>query len=413
MTILPQLERDLHRAAEARLGGARTRRPRAGVGRVLVPFGVVVALAVAGVGIAVVGGHRTAPTPPAAATPVALHRLLSRYAVLRRPQTPADRSWRLVWRGHSGPRISGPPLQIIPRFTRLAAKLADGERLFLTVGRVVGPQLGLKLGSYLMRAWVVSGDRTVIREASSFADSGATVLATSSGLRFSHFPAPQPHSTIWTAIVPDGVTAVDWTFPGRAILAFVSGNVAAARVSEPKSMVPERVSWDNSHGQVVRTFTSTAPPIPILYGNGVAGARFGERRSKVEALLTAQLGPGGRFTKGGACGVEDTVSWGELTAFFKHGKFIGYAYGSQGVPPPSAPILATARGLRLGETVFEARRLYGSAAFQVGERQGGSWYVSTPTGPLDGFLTVRGSGAPDFRIATIQAGPSICAALSP
>lgn len=410
MTILPQLEHDLHKAAEERLGveDARRRHPR--IGGVLVALGVVVALAIAGLGVALVGGHHTAPASPAAATPPALHRLLSGYGVFRRPQTAADRSWRLVWRGRGDAS-----LQLIPGLTRLAATLPDRERVFLTVGRVVGPQLGIQLNSYLVRAWVVSSarTRTVIGQARLYFDTGATLVATSRAVQFSPFPAPQPHSTIWTAIVPDGITAVDWAFPGRAIVSFVEGNVAAAPASEAPSAVPERVTWENRHGRTVKTYTRTPAPLRILYGNGVAGAKFGERRSKVDALLTAQLGPGGRFTKGGGCGVVDTVSWGELTAFFKHGRFIGYSYGFQGAPPPPPPILATARGLTLGETVGKASRLYRSPPFQESEKQGGSWYVSTPTGTLDGFLTVKGSGSTDYPIASIQAGPVICAALSP
>jgi hypothetical protein len=381
---------------------------------VLVAFGVLVALAVAGVGIALVGGHRTAPTEPASATPPALHKLLSHYAVLRRPQTAADRSWQLVWRGQGTA-----PIQLIPRYTRLAGTLPGGQRIFLTVGRVVGPELGMRVGSYYMRTWVVRSRRTVIRQATLYVAAGAAVLAGPRGaLSSGLMPAPQPvgpHSTVWVMIIPDRFHSVAMTFPGQSNLMFASGNVAAARVPYPSSIRPEKIAWYNRHGRIVMTLTETRPrAIRVLFGNGVAGARFGERLAKAQALLTMRLGPAtGRFAKGGACGIADTVSWGELTAFFKHGRFIGYAYGSQSARPPSPPILATARGLRLGQTVAEARRLYGRA-FQTSEAQGGDWLLTTAAGKLDGFLNTRsGRVGPHSTIASIQAGPSICAALSP
>lgn len=108
-----------------------------------------------------------------------------------------------------------------------------------------------------------------------------------------------------------------------------------------------------------------------------------------------------------------------MTAYFLRGRFVGYnsasllaAHGS-GTPNviPSAP---TAAGLRIGDDVAQARRIYGSA-FVVLFAQGGSWRVSTSTGRLDGYLTaVPGRSTPPFpRVADVSAGSVGCPAVTP
>lgn len=95
MTILPQLERDLSRAAEARLpaSGAPARppgRPRRAARLVPVLLAVAVALAVTGVALTLHHGRRA----PAAAAPSGVaatrHELVGMLGILRRPQTKAD-----------------------------------------------------------------------------------------------------------------------------------------------------------------------------------------------------------------------------------------------------------------------------------------------------------------------------------
>ena len=59
-----------------------------------------------------------------------LSQLLAHFAVLRRPQTSSDRSWGSVSESVS-------PFQVLlPRLTRLARTLHDGDRVFLTVERI-------------------------------------------------------------------------------------------------------------------------------------------------------------------------------------------------------------------------------------------------------------------------------------
>lgn len=108
-----------------------------------------------------------------------------------------------------------------------------------------------------------------------------------------------------------------------------------------------------------------------------------------------------------------------MTAYFFRGRFVGYDSASllaargSGTPNviPSAP---TAAGLRIGDDIAQARRIYGSA-FVVLFSQGGSWRVTTSTGRLRGYLTA----VPDHptppvpRVADVSAGSVGCPAASP
>ena len=80
-----------------------------------------------------------------------------------------------------------------------------------------------------------------------------------------------------------------------------------------------------------------------------------------------------------------------MTAYFLPGRFAGYnsagLLAAQGSGAPNViPGAPTAAGLRIGDDVAQARRIYGSA-FVVLFAQGGSWRVTTSTGMLDGYLT--------------------------
>jgi hypothetical protein len=72
------------------------------------------------------------------------------------------------------------------------------------------------------------------------------------------------------------------------------------------------------------------------------------------------------------------------------------------------------RGLRIGDDVAQARRIYGSA-FVVLFSQGGSWRITTSTGILDGYLTaVPDRPTPPVpRVADVSAGSVGCPAASP
>jgi hypothetical protein len=108
-----------------------------------------------------------------------------------------------------------------------------------------------------------------------------------------------------------------------------------------------------------------------------------------------------------------------MTAAFFHGRFAGYNSASLlaarcSGTPDVIPSASTAAGLRIGDGIAQARRIYGSA-FVVLLSQGGSWRVTTSTGMLDGYLTA----VPDRltpqapRVADVSAGSVGCPAASP
>ncbi len=82
--------------------------------------------------------------------------------------------------------------------------------------------------------------------------------------------------------------------------------------------------------------------------------------------------------------------------------------------PHVIPSASTAAGLRIGDDIGQAQRIYGRA-FIVSPAQGGSWRVTTSTGVLDGYLTAAPGGPtpPDPKIADISAGSVGCPATSP
>ena len=108
-----------------------------------------------------------------------------------------------------------------------------------------------------------------------------------------------------------------------------------------------------------------------------------------------------------------------MTAYFFHGRFVGYNSASllaaQGSGAPNViPSTSTAAGLRIGDDVAQARRIHGSA-FVVLFSLGGSWRVTTSTGWLRGYLTaVPGFPTPPVpRVADVSAGSVGCPAASP
>lgn len=123
----------------------------------------------------------------------------------------------------------------------------------------------------------------------------------------------------------------------------------------------------------------------LLEGNGIGSVKFGDSPKMVATQLGRMFGrpisvdrkPNGYGDP--VCGYE-TENWRglgassdrrlfvvELTALFRHSRFVGYTYGgdnsatvlSSWAQYANRPImLETARGLRIGDTVAQARSLY-------------------------------------------------------
>jgi hypothetical protein len=157
-------------------------------------------------------------------------------------------------------------------------------------------------------------------------------------------------------------------------------------------------------------------------GNGIGSATFGQPEAVAIAELDKVLGsPTTRRPVGdaGNCSVDAYLTWPTMTAYFFRGRFVGYSSASLLGPQVSGaanviPDASTAAGLRIGDDVAQARRIYGSA-FVVLFSQGGSWRVTTPTGRLDGYLTaVPGRPTPPVaRVADVSAGSVGCPAVTP
>jgi hypothetical protein len=156
-------------------------------------------------------------------------------------------------------------------------------------------------------------------------------------------------------------------------------------------------------------------------GNGIGGATFGQPEAVAIAELDKVLGsPAMRGPAGdaGNCTVDSFLTWPTMTAYFLRGRFVGYNSASlvaQGSGAPTViPSASTAAGLRIGDDVAQARRIYGSA-FVVLFSQGGSWRVTTSTGKLDGYLTAvpYRPTPPVPRVADVSAGSVGCPAASP
>jgi hypothetical protein len=168
-----------------------------------------------------------------------------------------------------------------------------------------------------------------------------------------------------------------------------------------------------AHGTAAGHFT--------FRGNGIGGATFGQPEAAAIAELEKILGSPTTprpADDAGNCTVDAYLTWPTMTAYFFRGRFVGYNSASLVGEGPGAPNVtpnaSTAGGLRVGDNLAQARRIYGRA-FVVLFSQGGSWRVSTSAGRLDGYLTaVPDRPTPPFpKIADVSAGSVGCPAATP
>ena len=105
--------------------------------------------------------------------------------------------------------------------------------------------------------------------------------------------------------------------------------------------------------------------------------------------------------------------------YFSRSAFAGYQVGDLNATspprnPPGGWSLATARGLRVGDSLVRGRELYGRA-FAISAAQGGSWATRVDGGLIRGYVSGVPGHGPLSRIlvATIGAGDVGCPAVSP
>ncbi len=156
----------------------------------------------------------------------------------------------------------------------------------------------------------------------------------------------------------------------------------------------------------------------ILGGDAVGAIRFGETQSAAAASLVKLLGKsdgGVQKVNQGDCIISAALYWTNFAAFFYHGKFDGYQTGNYlSNKPEPAFNGVTPQGLRVGDTLAQARKLYGSA-FSTNGAQDGVYAAVTKMGTIRGYLSTEPNQAPATRVKllTISAGSVGCPAMSP
>lgn len=279
--VLIELGAELDRAARRKLGPKRRRRLTPGA--VMVTLGAAVAVVVALVAL-VAGGHRS-QTVSSAGVPSGARQLVAELAVLRRPQTAADRSLpaRLV---NAAPAI-------IPSLTRLVATEDLGKQHTRVYLVVTSPQPCRSGGSVPRGGDAVS----LIIATPPIGTYGADFTA--SQLRsFAVTPIPTLATggrEIVASVVPDGVTRVKWTFPPGhapadhaqidAISPDTRDNVAVANVLSGERVFIATATWQLADGRVLTSnkerFGSNTCPAPSV----VLGAHRQIARSLQEDFM--------------------------------------------------------------------------------------------------------------------------------
>lgn len=302
MTIFPQFERELRELARRRVGarddgrrasarpgsgwprrGALSARHRAGFrwgwsrrlpGAMATALGAVVAIAVAALAAVLVGHSRPRAQPAAAGrVPAAARGLVSMLAVLRRPQTEADRTLPTSVLASQ----TGGGWAVVPSLTRLVATVPSASerltgralpkvRLYLIVttpkpARGTGGRPAPSPGALVSMAWVSRQGPAVGFGVSPGIPAGrlngASTLRLAAGYNLE--------------IVPDGVTRVRWRFFEGTVYPTVQQNVALAPSTRLKNVrgggqlgtVFERkylegVTWYGPQGQVLKSFHDAA-----------------------------------------------------------------------------------------------------------------------------------------------------------
>lgn len=204
----------------------------------------------------------------------------------------------------------------------------------------------------------------------------------------------------------------------RRTIVRVAGSVAVLAVC---ALVPWAVLDLQSSPPPATRPPPVSPPAAeriTLFGDGVDTVHFGQPETTTVARLTSLLGPPPSrraIDMAGNCTIDSAVQWPTITVYFDRGRFVGYSTlaASGEALPRAAPVPATARGLEVGDTLDSARRIYRDA-LTTSLAQGGSWFVATAQGTLDGYLTGEPNRpGPAPRIASIEAGSVGCPAASP
>ena len=152
-----------------------------------------------------------------------------------------------------------------------------------------------------------------------------------------------------------------------------------------------------------------------MRGYGIGSAVFGQPEAIAISNLEKVLGPPTTAEPMPTtnCTVDAYIEFLGLIADFDKGLFVGYRIGS--LIGENRQILnsQTTKGLRIGDTLAQAKQIYGSN-LRTSTAQGGSWFAATSTGTVAGLTTVEVNWTnPQPRIADMSAGAVGCPAVSP
>ena len=274
MILLPEVREEILAAATRRAAANPSSRGRmsgrfagVGFGGLVLTLGVGCAIAV--IVVALVALKHRPPSRPASSAGSSIPALEAKLAVLRRPQTRADRTYPAPV--HTRPEART-PFGVIPKLTRLAATFstpATGPlRVYLIVRRIPqGPTSGGSAAvTYGVNAGVVSAHGQ-IQGGSQFVT--AKTLATpnvGSGLSVPG-EGTDPNRGVSVGVVPDGVTRVQWVFTGAGIGVLhphpvtmypqVRNNVAVAAVTPGEGPLA-RTIWYGADGHVIASASGGA-----------------------------------------------------------------------------------------------------------------------------------------------------------
>ncbi len=192
-------------------------------------------------------------------------------------------------------------------------------------------------------------------------------------------------------------------FPWRRMsyLAFVLVALPGCAGSSPAAIAP--------------AVTSPEPAV-VLSGESVGSVRFGQPQQEAVSALTKLIGTaqGGVQSAKGNCTIDAALYWTNFSAYFLAGRFVGYQTGDNltGKPEPTFNG-KTPQGLRIGDSLAQARMLYPGHVTTRGEN-GGVYAITTATGTIRGYLSLEISNPPDkIKIVSISAGSVGCPAASP
>lgn len=235
-------------------------------GAVVTGVGVTVAIVVAALAVLLVGhGRPRAQSASAGRVPAAAQELVSMLAVLRRPQTEADRTLpvSLLYSRAAGEAV------IVPSLTRLVATIPSANELL--TGRAL-PKIRVYLVVTTPTTAHGGGARPAVHQGDLVSIAWASGAGPAVGFGVSQgVPAAllNAGSTLLSLggynleIVPDGVTRVRWSFFEGAVYPTVEQNVALApstrgnaghRITVFTRKFLEGVTWYGSRGEVIRSF---------------------------------------------------------------------------------------------------------------------------------------------------------------